>query len=201
MQIAHLRHDAPVLSQPGSGRRIATLRARTPWLHAPTAAWLERVTPDGRWGRVRVPWRSGAVHGWIALRHARVRSTNLRVEVSRSRHTLEVWRGAHLVSRMRAGVGATASPTPTGRFVVSERVRTRTAAERARYGAFAFGLSGLQPHPPAGWHGPAQLAIHGTGDPSSIGRAVSAGCVRIARAGLDRLAPLLAIGTPVIIRD
>jgi hypothetical protein len=64
-------------------------------------------------------------------------------------------------------------------------------------GTYAFGLSGIQPNLPPGWSGGNQLAIHGTNDPSSIGRSVGAGCR--CRTGLDRLKRLLRIGTPVFV--
>jgi lipoprotein-anchoring transpeptidase ErfK/SrfK len=66
-------------------------------------------------------------------------------------------------------------------------------------GSFALGLSGIQPNLPSGWTGGDQLAIHGTSDPSSIGRSVSAGCVRVSEATLDRLRRVVRLGTPVII--
>ena len=66
-------------------------------------------------------------------------------------------------------------------------------------GSFAFGISGIQPWLPAGWSGGNQLAIHGTNNPSSIGRSASAGCVRVSETTLARLLPLLRYGTPVIV--
>lgn len=198
MLIAHVDRSINVFEGAGSGRRLGTLRARTPWLRSPTTAWVEQVSADGRWGRIRLPWRADASTGWIALRDTRLRRTDLRVTVSLSRRVLEVHRGPQLLARMRAGIGAAGSPTPTGRFVVSDRV-VPSRAQRSAFGTFAFGLSGIQPDPPPGWSGPAQLAIHGTGDPASIGRTASAGCVRIAQAGLELLRPLLRLGTPVVV--
>ena len=48
--------------------------------------------------------------------------------------------------------------------------------------------------------GDAWIAIHGTNDPSSIGAAVSSGCVRVAADPLTALAAGLPAGTPVVIR-
>lgn len=189
----------PVFAAPGAGPRIGVIAARTPWLRAPSAVWVQRVSADGRWGRVQVPFSDSPRMGWIELRHARTRRVDVRVVVSRTRRTLDVWRGSQLLLRTRVGVGASSSPTPTGRFVVSERVTPRGSARRT-YGSFAFGLSGNQPRPPKGWRGPAQMAIHGTGDPRSVGSAASAGCVRVSEDVLRRLRPLLEIGTPVLIR-
>lgn len=199
MLIAHLRTSLPVLASPGDGQRVGVIAVRTPWLRAPAAVWVQRVSADGRWGQVQMPFENSPRTGWIELGRARTRHVNVRVEVSRSRRTLDVWRGSELILRTHVGVGAATSPTPTGRFVVSERVTPRGADRRA-YGGFAFGLSGNQPRPPKGWEGPAQMAIHGTGDPRSVGRAASAGCVRVSDRDLQRLRPLLEIGTPVLIR-
>jgi lipoprotein-anchoring transpeptidase ErfK/SrfK len=67
-------------------------------------------------------------------------------------------------------------------------------------GTYAFGLSGIQPNLPPGWSGGNQLAIHGTNDPSSIGRSASAGCLRVAERVLDRLKRVLRVGTPVVLQ-
>jgi lipoprotein-anchoring transpeptidase ErfK/SrfK len=47
--------------------------------------------------------------------------------------------------------------------------------------------------------GDGQVGIHGTNDPSSIGRPVSHGCVRVANDVITRLATTIPIGTQVTI--
>jgi len=47
--------------------------------------------------------------------------------------------------------------------------------------------------------GPGQIGIHGTNDPSSVGRSVSHGCIRLSNAAITRLAQELPLGTPVTI--
>ena len=42
--------------------------------------------------------------------------------------------------------------------------------------------------------------IHGTNDPSSIGKAVSHGCIRMNNKDVEELARIIPIGTPVSIR-
>jgi hypothetical protein len=84
-----------------------------------------------------------------------------------------------------------------GDYVVTDRVAFGSGSA---LGSFAFGISGIQPRLPAGWSGGNQLAIHGTNDPSSIGRSVSAGCVRVSEWSLAHFKPLLQLGTPVLIR-
>ena len=67
------------------------------------------------------------------------------------------------------------------------------------FGWYAFGLSGHQPNLPAGWSGGDQLAIHGTNNPSSIGTAASAGCLRVSATALGTLKRFLRLGTPVVV--
>jgi lipoprotein-anchoring transpeptidase ErfK/SrfK len=101
--------------------------------------------------------------------------------------------------RVRSAVGREGSPSPTGRFWVTDRVAV-PSSQRASFGTFAFGLSTVQPNLPAGWSGGDQMAIHGTGAPGSIGQAASAGCLRVNEDALRRLKPYLMLGTPVVIQ-
>ncbi len=43
--------------------------------------------------------------------------------------------------------------------------------------------------------------IHGTNQPSSIGKAMSSGCIRMANEDVEHLYANVAIGTKVIVRD
>jgi len=116
--------------------------------------------------------------------------------VDLSEHRVRVYKRDDLLYTVAGATGSSASPTPPGAYVVTDRV---PFAAGSSLGSFAFGISGIQPHLPAGWSGGNQLAIHGTNDPSSIGTSASAGCVRVSEWALDRFKPLLQLGTPVII--
>jgi lipoprotein-anchoring transpeptidase ErfK/SrfK len=118
------------------------------------------------------------------------------VHADLSEHRLEVLRDGRVLFRARAATGAPSSPTPPGRYFVTDRV---AMPQGGAFGTFAFGLSGIQTNLPAGWTGGDQLAIHGTNDPGSIGTSASAGCLRVSERILDRLRPLLRLGTPVVI--
>jgi lipoprotein-anchoring transpeptidase ErfK/SrfK len=43
--------------------------------------------------------------------------------------------------------------------------------------------------------------IHGTNQPSSIGKAMSSGCIRMANEDVEHLYANVTIGTKVIVRD
>jgi lipoprotein-anchoring transpeptidase ErfK/SrfK len=162
-----------------------------------TVAWVLRTSADERFGLVDVPYAATRATGWIRLRGLERSWTRIRVLADLSEHRLTVWRGNDVLFRAPAATGAAASPTPAGRYFVTDRVAVPSGGA---LGTFAFGLSGIQPHLPTGWSGGDQLAIHGTNAPSTIGRSASAGCLRVSEPTLDRLRPLLRLGTPVVVR-
>jgi lipoprotein-anchoring transpeptidase ErfK/SrfK len=181
--------------RPGA-RRVGAVPAGSKYYGLPTVAWVERVSASGRWGRVELPYVWPRREGWIRLDGLRRTTTTVRVEVDLSEHRVVVTRRGRVLLRAPGATGAPASPTPPGDYFVTDRVAFPGGGP---LGSFAFGISGIQPRLPAGWSGGDQLAIHGTNQPSSIGRSVSAGCVRVSEGTLDRLRSLLGYGTPVVI--
>jgi lipoprotein-anchoring transpeptidase ErfK/SrfK len=94
-------------------------------------------------------------------------------------------------------VGRPGNSTPLGRYAVTDRLHTGGAD--SPYGCCAIALTGHQVNLPAGWPGGDRLAIHGTPQTSSIGRAVSLGCLRAPTAGLRVLMRRVPLGTPVFV--
>jgi hypothetical protein len=175
---------------------IGTVAAASKYYHTPTVIDVEETNRAGTWGRVELPYVWPRVDGWIPLHGLQREQTFIHVDVDLSEHRVRVYKRANLLYTVPGATGASGSPTPPGEYVVTDRV---PFASGSALGSFAFGLSGIQPHLPAGWSGGDQLAIHGTNDPSSIGTGASAGCVRVSGWALDRFKPLLRLGTPVII--
>jgi murein L,D-transpeptidase YcbB/YkuD len=91
-------------------------------------------------------------------------------------------------------VGAAESPSPTGEFTVTNRLENPTYY---RPGVI------IEPGPqnPLGtrWIGLNQkgYGIHGTNAPSSIGKAASHGCIRMARTDLEELFTMVRVGDMV----
>jgi lipoprotein-anchoring transpeptidase ErfK/SrfK len=179
----------------GSSRTVGIVRATSKYYGVPTTIWVQATNGTGRWGKVELPYVWPRTDGWIRLSGLSRSHTSVVVSVDLSEHTVRVYRSGVLRYRVRAAIGAPSSPTPPGEYVVTDRVPFGGGA----LGSFAFGISGIQPRLPAGWSGGNQLAIHGTNELWSIGRSVSAGCVRVSEWSLSRFRPLLALGTPVII--
>lgn len=194
--LASIEHAMPITARPGGGPTIGTMPATSRFLATPHKAWILDESKDGRFGKVTVPYSGSRATGWIRLAGLQVSRTPYSVHVDLSSHTITVKHFDDTILRTPAATGAAASPTPPGRYFVTDRA----PYEAGGYlGSFAFGISGIQPNLPAGWTGGDQLAIHGTNDPGSIGTSSSAGCLRVSENALDRLKPVLHLGTPVII--
>lgn len=184
-------------SRPGGGRVVGYVPAGSKYYWTPTTAWVLQVSANRRFGRVPIPYTGTRKTGWIPLKGLKRFHTPYVVHADLSRHLITVRKLGRLVFRTRAATGAPWSPTPPGLYFVTDRVPFNP---RGPLGAFAFGISGIQTRLPPGWHGGNQLAIHGTNNPASIGRSVSAGCLRVSRAALERLKRILVLGTPVMIQ-
>jgi L,D-transpeptidase-like protein len=178
-----------------TSRAVGVVQASSKYYGFPITIWIEATNTAGTWGKVQLPYSWPRTKGWIRLAGLpRLRATVV-VSVDLSEHTVRVYRSGKLRYRVRAATGAPSSPTPPGHYVVTDRV----PFSGGTLGSFAFGISGIQPRLPSGWSGGDQLAIHGTNQPWLIGRSVSAGCIRVTEWSLDRLKPLLRLGTPVVI--
>lgn len=193
--LVEAQNGAVVRSKP-NGRIAGELPGRTA-LGTTRWLWAVRTSPDGRWARVILPWRPNGRTGWISLRGRRTVTSRIWIEADVSRRRVNLMRGSRVMRSFVAAVGASSSPTPIGRFSVTDPIATGDPG--GPFGWYAFGLSGHQPNLPAGWSGGDQLAIHGTNTPSSLGTAASAGCLRVSSTALSTLKRYLHPGTPVII--
>jgi lipoprotein-anchoring transpeptidase ErfK/SrfK len=107
-----------------------------------------------------------------------------RIIVDLSDRQLYLLDGNTVVRGFPIGIGKMLTQTPSGEFTIINKQPNPGGP----YGAFWLGLS--KPH----------YGIHGTNDPSSIGRRVSHGCVRMYNDDVITLANLVPIRTRVTIR-
>jgi hypothetical protein len=193
--IVRVRQPVSLLARPGGGR-LATVSQTTQF---GSARSLSVVGRSGRWLHVATADLPSSRNGWLdsTAPGLTMRSTQLSIVIRLRDRTLELRRGDQLVHTMTVGVGATATPTPTGRFAVTDKLPG--ASYSPVYGCCILALSARQTHLPAGWHGGDRIAIHGTNVPSSIGAAVSTGCLHAADVELRYLMTRVPLGTPVTI--
>jgi lipoprotein-anchoring transpeptidase ErfK/SrfK len=148
--------------------------------------------------RVQVPIRPNGATGWVAAREVTLGSVRTRIEVDLSRRRLTLFRGGRDLLHATVAVGSPATPTPTGRYYVNQRLIP--ADPSGPFGPGAVGISAFS-DVLTGWTQGGPIAIHGTNAPWSIGHAVSNGCIRLPNAVLRRVFRLAPAGTPVIIRS
>jgi lipoprotein-anchoring transpeptidase ErfK/SrfK len=151
------------------------------------------------WLRVDLPTRPNQSQGWIRKREVRLAFTRMHIVVRVKGHQIELRDGNRLVTRARIALGKALSPTPHGRYFVTDVVRPPDP--KGFYGPYALGLSAHSSVYTSFEGGDGQVGIHGTNQPSAIGSDVSHGCIRVRNGVITRLARAVPLGTPVTIRD
>ena len=155
------------------------------------------VSCDARWLHVQLPLRPNGVTGWVRASRVDRIGVSTRIVVDLSERSVRFYKDGRLALRSRAAIGAAATPTPLGTYYVNQRLIP--ADPLGPFGPGAIGISAFSPVL-TGWAQGGPVAIHGTNEPWSIGRAVSNGCIRIRNDVDERLFAEAPAGTPVIIR-
>ena len=179
------------------GPVVARLGARTEFGSPTTLLVAER---RGRWLGVVTTHVANGRLGWVDSQAGAFATsrTRIRLTIDLSARRLVVRRGERVLRRITVGVGRPSSPTPVGRFAVTDKLPG--ARYGPYYGCCILALSAHQPQLPAGWRGGDRIAVHGTDDPGSIGTASSAGCPRARDADLRYLMRVVPLGAPVVVR-
>jgi lipoprotein-anchoring transpeptidase ErfK/SrfK len=120
-----------------------------------------------------------------------------RIVVDLSKRSLRLYRSGTLALQTPVAVGASATPTPLGRYFVNERYELPDA--RGPFGPAALGISAHSTVLQHVWVQDGPIGIHGTDEPWSIGRAASHGCIRVANSVMRRLFSLAPAGTPIVV--
>ncbi len=190
--------------------QAAAVAHRYPSAHSGVVGRLQFLTPDGQaqvylalrsyttdgvtWILVPIPGRPNGRIGWVpasALGEMHVTHEYLRVDRETLRATL--YRAGRPIWSAPVGVGRPSLPTPAGRFYVTEKLR---AIGGSFYGPYALGTSAYAPTL-SEWPGGGIVGIHGTDEPQLIPGRPSHGCIRLRNADIERLWPLISVGTPI----
>ena len=158
-------------------------------------ALRSRRVGNATWVQVRVPMRPNGRTGWVrASALGRLNVVRTRLVIDRTTLRAVLTRRGKAIWRAPVGVGAPGTPTPAGRFFIRERLRGMGGI----YGPWAFGTSAYSVL--SDWPGGGVVGIHGTNQPALVPGRPSHGCIRVRNADIRRLARLMPIGTPVLIR-
>lgn len=153
---------------------------------------------DGWLGVISKELPNGQI-GWIAANTGLVGyRTRWSVVASLSRREVVVRYAGRVRERFPVAIGSSSTPTPTGRFAVTDKLLTEDLS--SPYGCCILALSANQPLTPQGWGGGDRVAIHATNLPETIGTAASLGCLRGPADVVRRLVHTVPLGTVVTIR-
>jgi hypothetical protein len=190
-----VRGGTALYDSPGGKRKIR-LPAKTEW---GSPRILSVVRQRGDWLAVLAPeLRNGEV-GWLRERAGRLSTVSWSLSADLSRRLLVVRKDGRLVRRARIAIGRTGNPTPQGRFAVTDKLKVSDGGPP--YGCCVLALTGHQTHLPRDWPGGDRLAVHATNNASSIGRAVSLGCMRVRSADARWLIETIPLGAPLTVRS
>lgn len=199
-RFAHALYKATIRSEPRSdASSVGRLRYQTEYKYPePYPVLHSKRDEAGKvWLQVRVPGRPNGRKGWVpraTLSEFHVIRHQLVIDRSSTRATL--YRNGRRIWTSRVGHGKPATPTPTGRYIIRERLK----ALGGIYGPWAFGTSAYAPGL-TDWPKGGVVGIHGTNQPELIPGRPSNGCVRVPNAKISRLARLMPIGTPLLIKN
>jgi lipoprotein-anchoring transpeptidase ErfK/SrfK len=164
-----------------------------------SATILPVVRQRGNWlGVISKELPNGQI-GWIAANTALVGyRTRWSVVASLSHREVVVRYAGRVRERFPVAIGSPSTPTPTGRFAVTDKLLTEDPS--SPYGCCILALSAHQTNTPQGWGGGDRVAIHATNLPETIGSAASLGCLRGPADVVRRLVHTVPLGTVVTIR-
>ncbi|MEF3302608.1 L,D-transpeptidase family protein [Paenibacillus sp. GYB003] len=167
------------------------LSGYTPAMKAYFEAWSKERQSGAAASEREVPApTSGASPSGSAsqlLAPAEALTEPLTVLVDRTTHTLALVSGGVLLRSYPVGLGG--DRTPVGEFTITEKVRNPNGRDNGTFGSRGMTLSDTL------------YAIHGTNQPSSIGKDKSLGCIRMLKPDVEELFDLVPKGTKVIIGD
>jgi len=181
-----------VYPAPGAGKPEQTLAGTQP--SGGPLVFLVLAQRPG-WLHVLLPVRPNGSRGWIHASDVRLSQHDYRIVVALGRHTITVYRGTTVIDKEPIGVGRKDTPTPGGVYYTKELLRPPNP--NGPYGPYAYGLSGYSTVLTSFAGGDGVIGIHGTNDPSGIGKDVTHGCIRMSNGGITKLAKILPLGVPV----
>jgi len=189
-EVVHPRRVVPVYAEPGR-RAFAKVG---PTQFGPT--WLPVVERRAGWSRVLLPARPNGAAGWVRTALVDRRTSPYLVRVHLSSRTLEIVRDGATAGTWNVAVGASGTPTPTGRTFVLGQV----VDDQQSFSPVILPLGTHSNTLDSYGGGPGTVALHGWPDASVFGQAVSHGCVRVPADALALLQQV-PLGTLVIVDE
>jgi len=176
-----------------SASELEKLSVTTP-LGSRRVLMAEEITEG--WVKVTLPTRPDGRVGWVSSDDVTLEPVTSRIDVDLKSRKMTLTQDGKKIVTADAAVGPEKYPTPTGKFYVVDRIQSEDAS--GGYGPFALGLSVHSPTLSQYGGGDAQIGIHGTDKPETIGLALTHGCIRVSNEVASKLSSV-PLGTPVVI--
>ena len=125
-------------ASPGSARIVAQVGSRSTF---GSATKLAVVGESGDWLGVISEQLGNRVRGFVRRGQVAITHTPFSLEVNRSSRTVTVWRLGIRLRRFSVAIGARSTPTPRGRFAITDKLRDFWPDY---YGCCVLALSGRQ---------------------------------------------------------
>ncbi|MFL5844020.1 MAG: L,D-transpeptidase [Solirubrobacteraceae bacterium] len=193
---ASVTNPVALRARPSPDAKVIARVAKRTRFHTPSV--MAVVRQRGRWLGVTSEHLSNGELGWVRQDKVKLLREQWRIDVDLSDRRAVLKRLGRPRASFAVAVGAAATPTPPGRYGVTDRLSTGGAG--SPYGCCVLALSGHQPNVPQDWPGGDRLAIHGTSAPASIGQAASNGCLRAGERSMRLLIARVPLGTQVVVR-
>lgn len=185
-----------IYHSPGADVPAMTLPATT-ILGTPTVLAVVDQPEEG-WVEVMLPMRPNGSTGYVPMDEVEVFLVDGEIVIDLGDRELIYYQDGMEMLRTQVAVGRPAYPTPIGLFFVTDTVTVSDPT--GPWGPHALGLSARSDTITEYNGGDGIIGIHGTNNPSSIGKAESLGCIRLSNEMITRLHSMVPIGTPVEIR-
>jgi lipoprotein-anchoring transpeptidase ErfK/SrfK len=149
------------------------------------------------WYRVSLPMRPNGIAGYVRASDVKLTRVATRIVVDLSARRVLLYRGGKRVIDSVAAIGTSATPTPTGRFYLNQKLYP--SSPYGVFGPVALGVSAFS-NVLQNWTQGGPIAIHGTNRPELLGQRITHGCIRLRNDVITQLDALAPAGTPVLIR-
>ena len=159
----------------------------------PQVFLVEEERPD--WVKVLLADRPNGSSGWVRASDVQLTPNPYRLQVRLGDHKIRVFQGANSIYEGQVAIGASATPTPPGKYYT--RVLIQAPDPNTVYGPFAYGLSAHSEVLNEYNGGDAEVGVHGNNDASVLGKSVTHGCIRMDNDEITKLSKVLPLGTPV----
>jgi hypothetical protein len=192
---AYVQQSTVLYREPGGEPRLRITK-RTEW-GSPRV--LGVVGQRGDWLGVQASELKNGEIAWIPRARARVDCVRWSLHADLSKRQLFVRKDGRTVRKFAIAIGSSGHTTPLGRFSVTDKLKVTD--DDSPYGCCVLALTGHQTDLPDDWPGGDRLAVHATTDLSSIGTAVSLGCMRVRSEEARWLISRMPLGAPIFVRS